>query len=152
MRHLPLITELFTNMLTSSMFTRCYADNYRCLSSFDLPLERLSVLLGPNGAGKSTVLDLLASLRDFILGRGTSTDLFPSETLTRWDQRTEQTFELGVQLEHGSYIYRLRISHRPERALNKVMEEKLTLDGQPLSSPTISKLNCTTIGTARDRN
>jgi predicted ATPase len=114
------------------MLTRCYADNYRCLSSFDLPIEPLTVLLGPNGSGKSTLLSVIAKLRDFILGRGSSLDLFPPETLTRWDQRTEQIFELGIQLDYGKYLYRLRISHRPEQALNKVMEEGLTLDGQPL--------------------
>jgi predicted ATPase len=115
------------------MFTRCYAENYRCLSSFTLPLEPLSVLLGANGSGKSTVLFLIANLRDFILGRGRSLDLFPPETLTRWDKRIEQTFELGLRLDHGEYTYRLRVRHEaPERALNKVVEETLSLDGRPL--------------------
>src|SRR5438552_3123864 len=81
------------------MFLRLYADNYRCLSNFTLQFESLSVLLGPNGSGKSTVLGLVANLRDFILGRGKSLDLFPPETLTRWDKRIEQTFELGVRLD-----------------------------------------------------
>src|SRR5438093_342033 len=114
------------------MFTRCYADNYRCLSSFELTLEPLSVLLGPNGSGKSTMLSLVAKVRDFILGRASSLELFPPETLTRWDKRSEQTFELGLKLDTVLYGYRLRISHRPEQALNKVMEESLKLDGQPL--------------------
>ena len=115
------------------MFTRCYADNYRCLSNFTLPLEPLSVLLGANGSGKSTVLFLIANLRDFILGRGTSLELFPPETLTRWDKRIEQTFELGLRLDQGEYIYRLRVRHdAPERALNKVVEETLSLNGRPL--------------------
>ena len=114
------------------MFTRCYADNYRCLGSVTLPLEPLSVLLGANGSGKSTLLGLIAKLRDFILGRGTSLDLFPPETLTRWDKRLEQTFELALRLDHGEYVYRLRISHKPEQALNKVIEETVKLDGQPL--------------------
>ncbi len=115
------------------MFARCYADNYRCLSNFTLQFESLSLLLGPNGSGKSTVLGLVANLRDFILGRGKSLDLFPPETLTRWDKRIEQTFEFGVRLDQGEYTYRLRIRHEaPERALNKVVEERLTLDGKPL--------------------
>lgn len=95
-------------------------------------MEPLSVLLGPNGSGKSTVLGLVAKIRDFVLGHGGSLDLFPPETLTRWDKRTDQTFEWTIKLEQGSYLYRLKISHRPDQALNKVMEEKLTLDGRPL--------------------
>lgn len=115
------------------MFTRCYADNYRCLSSFELPLEPLSVLLGPNGSGKSTVLGLFSKMRDFILGRGNSLELFPPATLTRWDKRIEQTFEWRLKLEHGEYLYRLRIRHENvQQALNKVVEESLTLDGNPL--------------------
>jgi len=115
------------------MLIRCYADNYRCFSSFELPLEPISVLMGPNGSGKSTVLSFLAKMRDFILGRGTSLKLFPPETRTRWDKRIEQTFEWTLKLEHGLYLYRLRIRHeQPQRALNKVIEESLTLDGHPL--------------------
>jgi predicted ATPase len=115
------------------MFVRCYADNYRCFQSFTLPLGPLSVLLGANGSGKSTVVGLFARLRDFILGREKSLDLFPARTLTRWDKRIEQTFELTLALEPGEYTYRLRIRHEAiERGLNKVIEEKLTLDGKPL--------------------
>jgi hypothetical protein len=56
--------------------------------------------------------------------------LFPPETLTRWDRRFEQTSELGLCLDQGEYIYRLRVRHEaPERALNKVIEENLSLNG-----------------------
>ena len=77
---------------------------------------------------------MFAKLRDFVTGRGRSLDLFPSETLCRWDKRIEQTFEVGVKLEeHGEYVYRLCIRHEaPERALNKVVEESLFLNGKPL--------------------
>jgi len=90
-------------------------------------------LLGANGSGKSTVVGLFAKLRDFVMGREKSLDLFPPESLTRWDRRIEQTFELTLKLDQGEYTYRLRIRHEaPERALNKVIEEKLTVDGKPL--------------------
>jgi predicted ATPase len=120
------------------MFVRLFADNYRCFSAFTLELSSLSVLLGPNGTGKSTILALFAKLRDFVTGRGQSLDLFPAETLCRWDQRIEQTFELGVKLDdYGEYVYRLRIRHEaPERALNKVVEEALSLNGKPLFEAT----------------
>jgi len=119
---------------TPTMLVRLYADNYRCFSSFTLELGSLSVLLGSNGSGKSTVLGLIARLRDFLTGRGTSLELFPPETLCRWDKRFEQTFELGVKIqEQGEYVYRLLVRHEaPERGLNKVIEETLVLNGKPL--------------------
>jgi predicted ATPase len=114
------------------MFHRVYADNYRCLTNFELPLEPLSVLLGPNGCGKSASLLLIARLRDFIVGRESSLQLFPPESLTRWDPRNDQIFELGVRLPHGEYLYRLRLQHQPDRLRNRIIEERLSLDGKPL--------------------
>jgi predicted ATPase len=126
--------------MESVMIARCYAENYRCLSNFNLPFEPLSVLLGANGSGKSSVLGLVAKLRDFILGRGTSLELFPPESLTRWDKRTEQTFELSLRHELGEFLYRLRLSHVPEKSLNKVQEETLMLDGKFLFAATAEKI------------
>ena len=83
------------------MFSRFYADDYRCFTSFTLPLAPLCVLLGANGSGKSAVIGLIAKLRDFILGREKSLDLFPPRTLTRWDKRIEQTFELTLVLSRN---------------------------------------------------
>jgi ABC-type cobalamin/Fe3+-siderophores transport system ATPase subunit len=123
-----------------AMLVRCYAENYRCLSNFDLSFEPLSVLLGANGSGKSSVIGLIAKLRDFLLGRGTSLELFPPETLTRWDKRIEQTFELVLKLDSGEYLYRLRISHVPEAANNKVEEETLKVNGQLLFTSNVGKI------------
>jgi predicted ATPase len=124
------------------MFSRIYADNYGCLSNFTLTVNSLSVLLGPNGSGKSTLLRLVAAIRDFILGRSNSLDLFPAETLTRWDKRIEQTFELVVRLDYGEYTYRLKIRHEaPERGLNKVVEESLSLEGQPLFDSDVDQIH-----------
>jgi predicted ATPase len=116
------------------MITRCYADNYCCLSAFNLELDNMSVLMGPNGAGKTTVFRLLEKLRDFILGLDTSVKLFPTSSLTRWEARDIQTFELDIRLPQGLYSYCLRISHAREQANNKVVEESLKFDGKPLFS------------------
>jgi predicted ATPase len=114
------------------MLSRFYADNFRCFSGFEFGTEAISVLLGANGSGKSSFISVLVKLRDFIVGRGTSLEIFPSETLTRWNSETEQTFELAVRHDLGEYVYRLRISHVPAQANNKVMEESVKLNGQPL--------------------
>ena len=75
------------------MLQRLHVDNYKCLVNFDLPLQELSLLLGPNGAGKTAVLDVVFALRR-LLGEGariTDNDVFPTRTLTRWQQRNLQS-------------------------------------------------------------
>ena len=112
------------------MFTRCYADNFGCFSSFELPLEPLTILMGPNGSGKSTLLNLLGRLRDFILGRGTSLEFFPSETLTRWDQREEQTFEMTYVAEQRANFMLLAEQVDPAEGL----VERRSLEARPVRS------------------
>ena len=45
------------------MLTRLYADNFRCLTNFELRLDETNVLLGPNGTGKTSVLDALRRMQ-----------------------------------------------------------------------------------------
>jgi predicted ATPase len=114
------------------MITRIFADNFKCLSAFEVALEGQSLLMGPNGSGKTTLISLFSRLRDFILGNGVAGQLFPRETLTRWDTRTTQTFELETRSKEGQYRYRLTLQHQPETAENRIVEEALLLDGKPL--------------------
>lgn len=121
------------------MITRLFADNFRCLSNFEVKFAPLTIFLGPNGSGKSACLGLLSGLRDLILGRDTAAAIFPSESRTRWDMRLEQTFELGIRLPGGSYSYRLVVSHhdgliprRDKSPVNRIKEEILKLEGQVL--------------------
>jgi len=117
------------------MINRLYVDNYKCLVNFDLKLEELSLLLGPNGVGKSSVLDVIFALRQLLGGTAkvTDKDIFPTTTLTRWQDRNIQVFELGVSLEDDpDLVYRLEVEHdRPTRRARIVLES-LTAKGKPL--------------------
>jgi ABC-type cobalamin/Fe3+-siderophores transport system ATPase subunit len=127
------------------MITRLYADNFRCLSNFEVKFELLTILLGPNGSGKSACLDLIAGLRDLILGSVTAGKLFPSETRTRWDKRPSQTFELGLCINEDEYSYRLVIGHHddPPRGrkepTNRIQLETVLLNGQTLYTANIEE-------------
>ena len=128
------------------MITRLFADNFRCLSNFEVKFAPLTILLGPNGSGKSACLGLLSGLRDLILGRSTAASVFPSESRTRWDMRLEQTFELEICLSGGNYTYRLVVSHhdgliprRDKSPVNRIKEEILQLDGQILYKANIEE-------------
>ncbi len=114
------------------MITRLYADNYKCLVNFEWRPTSLQLIVGDNGSGKSTVFDILGILRDFVVG-GTGVDsAFGGRTLTAWDQRTEQTFELDMEANDGKYRYRLAIEHDPDRMKRRVKSEKLAFSDASL--------------------
>lgn len=116
------------------MITRLYADNYRCFVNFKLHLDPLCLLLGVNGVGKTSVLDIVFALRELLGGR-TSVNgkaAFPPSTLTRWQSRNMQTFEMDVELEGNAYRYRLEVDHSRERRVARIQREHLAMNGDTL--------------------
>ena len=115
------------------MFKRLYVDNYKCLVNFDLPMQDLTLLLGRNGTGKTSVLDVAFALRELLSGKAALTDpgIFPSSTLTRWQSRRLQVFEVEAQLTDNpstpgeTLTYRLEIEHAPDRKLAWIHKERL---------------------------
>lgn len=116
------------------MLERLYVDNYKCLVNFELPLQELTLLLGPNGTGKTSVLDVMHALAQLLDGKArlTDADVFPGSTLTRWQQRDIQIFEIEVQLKIDSFVYRLEVEHERSTRRARVHLEKLTGGGGPL--------------------
>jgi predicted ATPase len=125
-----------------AMITRFYADNFKCLANVTLEFEPYTVLVGPNGSGKSSVLEALRKITDLVAQRGATETLFPTESLTRWDRRSEQLFELDIRLPmegqgeevlpEGVYHYTLRLSHDRLREKNRIAEEKLIFESKTL--------------------
>ncbi len=113
------------------MISRIYVDNYRSLVNFTLDLQPMNLLMGPNGSGKSTVLEVVRVLRDFISDRLPIDQAFAAATLTRWETRKTQTFELSEAHADGEYRYRLEIEHNDQRQ-RYVRSEQVTLNGSPL--------------------
>ena len=114
------------------MITRLYVNNYRCLVNFDLRFNRLTLLMGPNGGGKSSIFDLLYGLRRLIIDNAKVAEVFPPQDLTAWISQNEQTFELDVEGEGGTFSYKLVISHNPEIKKQRIILEHLLFDGKPL--------------------
>ena len=114
------------------MITRLYADNFKTLVNFELPLGPMNLLLGANGSGKSTVLEALWLIREFVCSGKGSTVLFPASSLCRWDTRTVQTFEIDLQENEGAFTYKLEIEHDVERDACKVKSECLSYNQRPL--------------------
>ncbi len=116
------------------MIQRLYVNNYKCLVNFELRLEELSLLLGPSGAGKTAVLDIMLALRRLLSGvaRVTDADVFPTRTLTRWQARDLQVFEIQARLEAETLTYRLEVEHERASKKARICLEKLVADGGPL--------------------
>jgi len=116
------------------MLTRIYVDNYKCLANFEYQPGTIQLILGGNGSGKSTIFEVLALLRALVIENGTTTELFPASTLTRWQQQNYQTFELSVAGNGGTYQYKLVVEHQPEALRSRIFQEQLSFDEHPLFS------------------
>ena len=117
------------------MFKRLYVDNYKCLVNFDLEFQDLTLLLGRNGTGKTSVLDIIYALRELLSGRARIADpeIFPAHTLTAWQTRELQVFEVEAKLPSDTFVYRLQIEHNAKNHLSRISNESLLdADGRPL--------------------
>lgn len=117
------------------MLKRIYVDNYRCLVNFQLELQEMTLLVGRNGSGKSSILDVLSALRQLLSGAGkvTDPDVFPTRSLTRWQDQDLQVFEVMVSLEgEGDATYRLEVEHEKESRRARISLESLRVEDKPL--------------------
>jgi predicted ATPase len=114
------------------VISRIFIDNYRCFTNFEYRPGDIQLILGDNGSGKTSLFDALCTIRDVIARGLPSDEAFPTACLTAWDNRALQSFELDVSGNGGLYRYRLVIDHdRPNRR-NRIQNEELTFDGNPL--------------------
>lgn len=114
------------------MIERIYADNFRTFVNSEIQLKRTTLLLGPNGSGKTTVFEAILRIQRLISGDHNVQSCFPSDQLTRWDARPEQTFEVDLRNELGMFTYRLEMHHDRGQGRGWITQERLTLDGKLL--------------------
>ena len=114
------------------MLKRLYVNNYKCLVNFELSFARTTLLVGLNGSGKSTVFDVLEYLREFVVGEALEDEadveeIFPSDSLTRWQSFNLQRFELTVSGGPAGvsedYHYLLELEHDRARQRRRVHSE-----------------------------
>lgn len=102
------------------------------MSNFTFEPGRINLIMGPNGGGKTSLFDVVIGIvRCVCLGWEVRT-AFGTETLTRWDTRTEQRFELDVVLGADSFAYVLRIAHDRDLGKVSIVEETVVCGGVTL--------------------
>jgi len=110
------------------MIERVYIDNYKCFVNFELHSQAVQLILGANGSGKTTFFDVLEVVRDFLTDGISTAISFPPTTLTAWERRRTQMFELAIRGNGGLYQYRLVVEHEAKGARNRIGTEELLFD------------------------
>ncbi|MCY4375502.1 MAG: AAA family ATPase [Spirochaetaceae bacterium] len=87
------------------MLKRFYADNFRCLTNFELKLDQANILLGANGTGKTSVLTALRRIQRLIVGGAKVDEVFPARDLTMIGHRKEQRFDIQYRSDDQTYDY-----------------------------------------------
>ena len=117
------------------MLTRVYVDNYRCFVNFEVNFSRFNLVLGSNGTGKTALFEVINQVSRFVTEEPWVEKSFPSRSLTRWETRTAQTFEMDVSGNGGLYRYWLTIDRDSrEQDLCRIKEERLTFNDQVIFS------------------
>ena len=114
------------------MLTRFYVDNFICLENFEITLEDINILVGPNGVGKSSMFQALRRIQKLVIERDSIEDLFPAGDLCNSLNRSDQKFELEIQIDFDIYGYTLVIEHDRVRKVMRISEETLTFNNKTL--------------------
>ena len=114
------------------MLTRIYIDNFRCFTNFEFKPRRKELIFGANGTGKTVLCEVLRLLRDFVMVGGATSGYFTEANRCRWSSLREQTFELEARIDEATYVYKLRIEHKPNSPAPKVIQETVHLDQKPI--------------------
>jgi predicted ATPase len=114
------------------MLTRLYIDNYRCFVNFEFRPAGRQLILGGNGSGKSSFMDALGFLRQIVVEGTKIADTYDPDQLTRWLDRSAQTFELETKLGDFQYRYRLVLDRSKNALVPGVGSEAVTLNGESL--------------------
>ncbi len=116
------------------MLSKMYVNNYRCLVNFEIEFGSSMLLLGTNGSGKTSLFDILFCIRRLVVDNAKVFEVFSTDDLTVWVDSQEQIFELHVEGNGGTYIYRLIVMHQKELGKLRIDKETLSYDGKPLFS------------------
>jgi len=111
---------------------RIYIDNYKSLVNFDIQINNINLFIGANGSGKSAVVEVLNAIRQFICDGVRVETIFKTESKTRWQNLTHQSFELEIKNEEGLYRYQLSIEHHEDKQRTRVKYERLFFEDNPL--------------------
>jgi predicted ATPase len=111
------------------MIKEIYIDNYQCLVNFKIAPQKFQLWLGDNGTGKTSTMNALRSVQQTLNG-GHVEDIYTEISLTKWDQRSAQTFSLHLEIDGEPYEYELIIEHTKQQHTCRIKRETLKWCGK----------------------
>ena len=126
-------TDEETHKFQPAMIKRFYVHNFRSLQNFELPAigDSSALLIGRNGAGKSSVGMALEILQRIGRGQNRIRDLIQPEDISQGLTDSPVRFELEVEIKEVQYTYSLALELPEGFRELRVLEEKLTVGGEP---------------------
>ena len=136
----------------SSVIKRFYVHNFRCLENFELPISGLSsaLLIGNNGSGKTTVGLAFEILQRIARGTNRVGDLVKEKDFSRGRSDVPMRFEVEVELGAKTFGYGVAFKLPEGFKELRVLEEKLTVDGNPVYTREVSRVHLAETGQAEE--
>lgn len=110
------------------MLKRIYIDNYKCMSNFEYSPARIQLIFGINGSGKTALFEVLERVRDLVVRGYPVKEALDGATCTEWDTRREQSFEIEIEGNGGTYVYKLQVEHHAREEKCRVAREELLFE------------------------
>jgi ABC-type cobalamin/Fe3+-siderophores transport system ATPase subunit len=136
------------------MIRRLYIHNFRCLDNFELPVAGQSslLLIGKNGVGKTTIGLALEVLQKIARGTNRVGDLVKPKDLPRGRAGAPMRFEIEAELPHQTiYTYTIAFEFPQGFRELRVLDEKLTANGEPVFTRQFAQVQLERIETASFR-
>jgi predicted ATPase len=131
---------------------RLYVHNFRCLENFELPISGLSsaLLIGNNGSGKTTVGQALRLLQRIARGTNAVGELVKLHDLSHGRTDVPMRFEIEVDLKEKTYGYAISFEFPAGFRELRVLEEKLSVDGNAVYSRKLAQVHLAKSGQAKE--
>jgi predicted ATPase len=131
---------------------RLYIHNFRCLENFELPVARQPsiLLIGKNGSGKTSVALGLRILQQIARGTNRVGDLVQPKDLAAGRSDAPMRFEIEVELSDRIYQYGIAFEFPKGFKELRVLDEKLTIDGQLVFSRQLAEVHLARAGQERE--
>ena len=132
------------------MIKRLYIHNFKCLENFEMKFEDIptSMIIGKNGSGKSTISRVLEIIKEIAYGnsRLISNDasepclIMPSDfSLGRTE--VPMRFQIEVSINGHDFAYDLALELPKGFKALRVLEERLTIDGNVIYTREKAKIS-----------